>query len=97
MKTLGSLLHKKYRSNSPIKKTDIDDATVFFIFKKILQMEYGNAGSGKFTADYFSKKTLHIKAKNSAWAAELWTNRGKLIKKINLELGGVYIEKLKMN
>ena len=97
MKTLGSLLHKKYRSNLSNKKTDIDDKTIFFVFKKILQTEYGNVGSGKFSADYFSKKTLHIKTKNSAWAAELWINRGKLIKKINLELGGEYIERLRMN
>lgn len=75
----------------------MDDQTVFFVLKKVIKEEYGKFGLEKMKPGYFSNKTLHIKTKSSAWASELWTNRNKLIKKINLELGGNYIEKMKMN
>ena len=96
MKTLKTLLQKKSQRGAQRGAMRIDDKTIFFIFKKILQEEYGSVGLEKFKTDYFLNKSLHVKASSSAWAAELWINRNKLIKKINLELGGEYIERLKM-
>jgi len=97
MKTLKSLLQKKYLKKDQISKTSIDDKTVFFIFRKVIKTEYGRTGLEKFKAEHFSKKTLCVKTNSSAWAAELWTNRSVLIKKINYELNGDYINKIKIN
>ena len=91
MKALGDIL--KGRN---LKKTvRIDDKTVFFIFKKVIQDEFGMVGLEKFFPDYYAKETLFIRAENSVWANELWLNREKIIKKMNQEFGEDIILKLK--
>ncbi|MFA5961398.1 MAG: DciA family protein [Parcubacteria group bacterium] len=78
------------------KKLVLDDKTVFFVFKKIIEVEFGQLGKQKFTPDYFAKRILFVKAQNSAWSAELWTNKARIIKKINEELGEEAVENIKM-
>ena len=78
------------------KKIALDDKTIFYVFNKIITEEFGLIGKQKFTPDYFSNKTLFVKAENSAWSAELWTNRGKIINKINQEIGEEAVERIKM-
>ena len=77
------MLKKKYSSRKTKKKPSLDEKSVFFVFKKVIQKEFGETGLGKIVPDYFSNKTLVIKSKNPAWAAELWTNREKIIKALN--------------
>ncbi|MCX6761700.1 MAG: DciA family protein [Candidatus Moranbacteria bacterium] len=78
------------------KKQILDDKTVFFVFKKVIEAEFGQIGKTKFTPDYFAKRILFVKAQNSAWSAELWTNKARIIKKINEELGEEGVENIKM-
>lgn len=92
MKTFKNLLSEKRNQ----KKTVLDDKTVFYIFKKIIQAEFGNIGSHKFIPDYFSNKILFIKSESSAWKAELWLNRNKIIRKINQEIGQEEIKEIKI-
>jgi len=96
MKSLGSLLKKKLSGKKVDRKTELDEKTVFFIFKKIIQEEFGNIGSAKLLPDYFGKKTLFIKATSSAWASELWLERNKIVRKMNKELGEGSIREIKM-
>ena len=92
MKALGDILgQRKFQ-----KKQALDDKTVFFVFKKVIGEEFGLLGKEKFTPDYFAKKTLFVKAQNSAWSAELWTNKARIMKKINEELGEDGVENIKM-
>ncbi len=92
MKALGDILN-----NRKIQKRQIlDDKTVFFVFKKIIEEEFGQIGKSKFTPDYFAKKRLFVKAQNSAWSAEFWTNKARIIKKINKELGEDGVEDVKI-
>lgn len=92
MKALGDILGQRKLG----RKAALDDKTVFFVFKKVIKEEFGEIGSQKFIPDYFAKKTLFVKAHNSAWSAELWTNKARIIKKINQELGEEAVENLKM-
>jgi predicted nucleic acid-binding Zn ribbon protein len=92
MKALGDILSGRRLQ----KKQILDDKTVFFVFKKVIEEEFGQIGKSKFTPDYFAKKILFIKAQNSAWSAELWTNKARIIKKINEELGEDGVENIKM-
>lgn len=92
MKALGDIL-----SGRKIQKKQIlDDKTVFFVFKKVIEVEFGQIGKQKFTPDYFAKRILFVKAQNSAWSAELWTNKARIMKKINEELGEEGVENIKM-
>jgi len=91
MKSLKNLLDKKN-----IKKTvNLDDKTVFFLFKKIIKEEFGNVGLEKLVPDYFAKGILHIKSESSAWASELWLQKDKIMRKINKEIGKEEIRDIK--
>jgi len=92
MKALADILfHRKIQ-----KKQAINDKTVFFVFKKVIEAEFGQIGKQKFTPDYFARKILFVKAQNSAWSAELWTNKARIIAKINTELGEAGVENIKL-
>lgn len=92
MKALGDIL-----SGRKIKKARaLDDKTVFFVFRKVIEDEFGLIGKQKFTPDYFANKVLFIKADNSIWSSELWTNKARIIKKINEEIGEDIVENIKM-
>lgn len=95
MKSLKNLLSKKLPERMANKKAVLDDKTVFFVFKKVIQEEFGNLGIESFQADYFSGKTIFIKCKSSNWASELWLNKNKIIRKINKELGESIITDIK--
>jgi hypothetical protein len=92
MKVLGDILRKRKITKAMV----LDDKTIFFVFKKVIEEEFGLIGKQKFTPDYFTHKTLFIKADNSAWSSELWTNKLRIIKKINEELGEDVVENIKM-
>jgi hypothetical protein len=92
MKALGDILHQR----KIYKKQNLDDKTVFFVFKKVIEEEFGQLGKQKFTPDYFAKGILFIRADNSIWSAELWTNKARIINKINKEIGDVVVENIKM-
>lgn len=92
MKSLRNLLEKRKKKTG----ASLDEKDIFYIFQKVIREEYGNAGSGKFKADFFKNKTLFIKSESSVWASELWMNKDKIIKKIKEELGEGSVEKIKV-
>lgn len=69
------------------KKMVLDDQTAFFVFRKVIQEEFGKLGIENFQPDYFSGKTIFIKCQSSAWASELWLNKNRIVRLINKELG----------
>jgi hypothetical protein len=95
MKSLRNLLAKKFQGKSAPKKMVLDDKTVFFVFKKVVQEEFGNLGVANFNPDYFDGKKIFIKCFSSSWASELWLNKNKIVRKINKELGENIIEDIK--
>lgn len=95
MKSLKNLLSKKLPERLASKKMVLDDKTVFYVFKKVIQEQFGNLGVENFQADYFSGKTIFIRCQSSAWASELWLNKNKIIRLINKELGEDIIEEIK--
>lgn len=92
MKSLKDLLDKK----KTIGPLNLDDQTVFYVFRKVIKEEFGNVGIEKFQPDYFGNKILHIKSTSSAWASELWLNRNVIVKKMNEELGEGSVKMIKM-
>jgi predicted nucleic acid-binding Zn ribbon protein len=96
MKSLKSLLSKKLPGRMAKKKMTLDDQTVFFVFKKVIQEEFGNIGAANFRPDYFDGKKIFLKCQNSNWASELWLNKNKIVRLINKELGEKVIEEIKI-
>ena len=72
------------------------DKDFFYVFSRVIKEEYGNMGEAQFKADFFKNKTIFIKSASSVWASELWTNKRKIIRKINQELGEEAVEEIKM-
>lgn len=95
MKSLSNLLKKKFSGKNQERKVELDEKTVFFIFKKIIREEFGNTGSAMLQPDYFGKKILFVKAASSVWASELWLNRNKIVHKMNKELGEGSVQEIK--
>ncbi len=74
-----------------------DEKSIFFAFKKIIKEEYGKIGEFHFSPQLLKNKKLFVKSDNSAWAGDLWINRGEIIRKINQELGSEEVEEIKLS
>ncbi|MCW1949617.1 MAG: DUF721 domain-containing protein [Candidatus Shapirobacteria bacterium] len=94
IKSFGALVKNKQAYLK--KETAPEKETVFFLFKEVVRAEFGLIGAEKFLPNYFSAGTLFIKAQNSLWAAELWTNRNLIVRKINEKIGSSVVKEIKM-
>ncbi|MCX6765394.1 MAG: DciA family protein [Candidatus Moranbacteria bacterium] len=92
MKRIKLLLKGKKTS----AKVNLDDKSIFYIFRQVVQKEYGSRGVENVTPQFFKKKTLFLQAKNSNWANEIWMNRRDIIRKINKEIGTEEVEEIKI-
>ena len=95
MKSLKNLLSKKFSEKKKIVPVALDDKTAFFVFRKVIQEEFGNIGAANFEPDYFDGKKIFVKCQSSAWASELWMNKDKITRLINKKLGENIIEDIK--
>ncbi|MEI7890508.1 MAG: DciA family protein [bacterium] len=93
MQTLGSFINKK----SLVKRTIIDQQSVFYVFQLIIKEEYGKQGIENITPVFFKEKKIFIKASSSTWASEIWLRRGQIVARVNRELGGEEIVDLAMS
>lgn len=96
MKSLKNLLTKKFPAKNKISKMVLDDKTVFFVFKKVIQEEFGNLGVENFRPNYYKNGIVFIKCQSSNWASELWLNKNKIVRRINKELGENIIKEIKI-
>ena len=93
MKKIDQLL----KSRDADKKMVLDEKTIFYIFGKIIEEEYGKKGVSNFFPVAYKGKKLFIKSPSSSWKNELWLNKGEILRKVNLELGGTEILDIKFN
>jgi len=93
MRTLGSFLNKK----TLIRKTVVDEQSVFYVFQLVIKQEYGLQGAENITPVFFKDKKIFIKASGSIWASEIWLRRSAIVKKVNEKLGGEEIVDLAMS
>ena len=96
MRSLASLLKKDFFRKTQQKKTEADEKTILFLFKKVIQKEFGSLGGEKFLPQRFSSKTIFIKSISPSWSSELWMNEERILAKINQELGEKLVEKIKV-
>ncbi|MFA5993522.1 MAG: DciA family protein [Parcubacteria group bacterium] len=90
-------LIKNYLSKKNIFQIkNLDDKTIFYIFKKVIKEEFGNMGVVNLRPEYYKDKTIFVKSDSSVWSSELWLNRDKVVRKINTEIGGKVIDRIKI-
>lgn len=78
---------KRAESHAKSKSMTVDDQTVFYVFRKVVQREYGARGEHNLEAKYFKDKKLFVSAKTSLWASELQQNRQAFIDALNKDFG----------
>jgi len=96
MKSLKDLMQKKAPRGTIKKVSAVTEKDIFFVFSRVIKDEYGNYGAEKLKPDFWKGHTIFVKSGSSAFASELWTNRSRLIKKINEELGEGTIKEIKI-
>lgn len=79
MERLGKIL-QKHKEN---KGVALDEKTAFYLFFRVIEREYGQAGQKVFAPDRLEKNTLYVGTQKATWAQELWCNRGRILSKIN--------------
>ena len=90
-------LIKNYLSKKNIfQAKNLDDKTIFFIFKKVVKEEFGNIGVANLRPEYYKNKTIFVRSDSSVWSSELWLNRDKIVRKVNAEIGGKVVEQIKI-
>jgi len=78
------------------RRATLNDKDIFYVFKKVIQEEFGNIGAAKLKPDYFGKNILHVKSESSAWASELWLNKNLILRKLKKELGADAVKEIKL-
>ena len=92
MKSLGKFL--KYKKIE--RKKEIDSETIFYIFNKIIEVQYGEVGKNNIKPSFYKDGNVFLEIKNSNWANEVWLNKDMLIKEINKKIGGNDIKDIKV-
>lgn len=97
MRTLRDLLPKK--EYTPVQASvhkHLDEKTVFYIAKKVLEEEYGMKGSENIIPLAYKEKQLFLSTRSSLWGNEVWLQRDDLKQKINNRLGEEAVLQIKV-
>lgn len=93
MRAIGKFLESK----KVIRKKDIDSESVFYVFKNIIKLKYGEMGVLNLKPSFYKKGVIFIKTSNSNWSNEIWLNRQMIIDEINKKIGEDEIKEIKFN
>lgn len=89
MKSLSSLLIQ--HDNNALEKEElekvIDEKTIFFLFNKIIEEQYGKRGRTVIFPAKYQEKILLVRVASPLWAQELITERGGICRSLNKSLG----------
>jgi len=93
MRAIGNFLEYK----KIIQKKDIDSESIFYIFRDIIKLKYGEMGVLNLKPSFYKKGVIFIKTTNSNWANEVWLNRQMIVDEINKKIGENEIKEIKLN
>lgn len=93
MRTLKDLLPQKKNTIFP---GDLDEQTVFYIWKKVVMEEYGIRGSENIIPQNYKNKKLFLASQSSLWGNEIWLQRDFLRKRMNEIMGNEVVVEIKV-
>ncbi|OGI22090.1 MAG: hypothetical protein A2808_03640 [Candidatus Moranbacteria bacterium RIFCSPHIGHO2_01_FULL_55_24] len=96
MRNLRDLLSSRKSTEETALSKPLDEKTIFFICKKILQEEYGSRGSENIEAVTYKEKKLSLRARNSLWRNEAALQKEHLKNRINTLLAQEAVEEIKI-
>lgn len=96
MLDLKQYLEKK-NFQAPKELKEIDEKTIFSVFNKVIQSEYGVRGQDNIEARFYKEKRLFVGFRSSLWASEIWLNRKNLLEKTNSMLGLDAVQEIKVS
>ncbi len=92
MRTIGDFFQQKKQLQSKSKpNTQLDEQTVFFVFKKIFKELYGLKGEENIEPLKVAGRILYLKPRTSLWANEILLQKQDLIRRTNDTLEQEYI------
>lgn len=83
MRLIGKFLEDK----KIVSQKHIDQESIFFIFRGVIKIKYGEVGSLNIKPDYYKEGVVYVRIGNSNWANELWLNKDMLVEEINKKIG----------
>lgn len=95
MKSLGKFLDAKYQEKHSVRL--IDEKTIFFLAKKIMEDEYGKKGASSVVPQYFSGGKLFFSGKSGLWVEEISLFRKEFLCRINEMIGTEYVKDIKIS
>lgn len=96
MLDLKQYLEKK-NFQTPREVGELDDKTIFSVFNKVIQGEYGMRGQENIEPRFYKEKKLFVGFRSSLWASEIWLNRKGLMEKTNSMLGLEAVREIKVS
>ncbi len=87
MRDFQSLLQKKIAAPATSGVKGMDQATITFLFTKLLEEEYGIRGKENVFVEAYTDKTLVIKVYKSLWYTELLLQKESLLQKLQTTMG----------
>lgn len=96
MLNLRQYLEKK-NFQAPREPEEMDEKTIFSVFNKVVQSEYGGRGQENIEPRFYKERKLFVGFRSSLWASEIWLNRKNLMEKTNSMLGMDAIREIKVS
>jgi predicted nucleic acid-binding Zn ribbon protein len=78
------------------KKIILDKETVLFIFKEVVQENFGIIGLKRLLPNCFSDGVLFVQVQNLNWVAEFEANKMEIIQKMNRKIGTDFIKEIRI-
>ena len=92
MRSIGGFL----RNRNIVAKKELDQESVFYIFRNIIRLKFGEIGASNVVPDFYQDGVVFLKIVNSNWANEIWLNKQMLIDEMNLNVGNKDIVDIKI-
>lgn len=98
MKQLSSLIliHKEKHPENKESLKVVDEKTVFFLFHKVIDEQYGRRGRMVIFPSKCDQKVLFVKVASPLWAQELLMERFTLCKLINESIGEEILQDIRI-
>ncbi|MEF3692283.1 MAG: hypothetical protein V3574_04495 [Candidatus Moraniibacteriota bacterium] len=84
------------KNRNIVAKNELDQESVFYIFKGLIRIKFGEVGVLNVIPDFYKKGVIFLKIANSNWANEIWLNKQMLIDEMNLKIGNKDIVDIKV-
>ena len=95
MRALKSFLQKKKTAVSQkLPKQELDEKTVFYLWQKVVEREYGKQGVNNIRFGFYKNRILFLKIASSNWRNEIWLQKDFLREELNKKIGEKEVKKI---